>query len=290
MVAPAAAARHRVGTDRPPPDRPGVAALACPDADVAAGRRPWRPGRARSLVDRLPGSGGRDRSRRLGANDPGAGGPPGPGGHRRRSCLRHRRGPRARRPSLCPGHRPTRRRGRRIAGGGLAVDDRGSGHSRDGAQCGRVGSPYRRPPAPVLAGRRPVVTIDEVRALASLLPRSYEALVRDRVKFRVGRIVYLAFSRDESLMGFAFPKTEREALVASEPDKFLMPPKSDLRYAGRSCGYRPSTAAKCANWWSMHGGWWCPNGWRPSYRSRCARRWASQRASSTANPESSLLK
>ena len=74
------------------------------------------------------------------------------------------------------------------------------------------------------------VTIDDVRGLALTLPRSYEALVRDRVKFRVGRIVYLAFSRDETLMGFAFPKEERQALVESEPDKFLMPPKSDLRY------------------------------------------------------------
>ena len=75
-----------------------------------------------------------------------------------------------------------------------------------------------------------VVTIQDVRELALGLPRSYEAIVRDRVKFRVGRIVYLAFSRDESLLGFAFPKEEREALVASEPDKFLMPPTSDLRY------------------------------------------------------------
>jgi hypothetical protein len=75
-----------------------------------------------------------------------------------------------------------------------------------------------------------VSTIDEVRALALQLPRSYEALVGDRVKFRVGRIVYLAFSRDESLMGFAFPKEEREALVASEPEKFLMPGPSDMRY------------------------------------------------------------
>jgi hypothetical protein len=73
-------------------------------------------------------------------------------------------------------------------------------------------------------------TIDAVRELASSLPRSYEALVRDRVKFRVGRIVYLAFSRDETLMGFAFPKEERLALVESEPDKFLMPRQSDLRY------------------------------------------------------------
>jgi len=75
-----------------------------------------------------------------------------------------------------------------------------------------------------------VVTIDDVRELALSLPRSYEALVRDRVKFRVGRIVYLAFSRDETQMGFAFPKEEREALVESEPDKFLMPRQSDMRY------------------------------------------------------------
>jgi hypothetical protein len=74
------------------------------------------------------------------------------------------------------------------------------------------------------------VTIDDVRPLALSLPRSYEALVRDRVKFRVGQIVYLAFSRDETLMGFAFPKVEREALVESEPDKFLMPETSDLRF------------------------------------------------------------
>jgi hypothetical protein len=78
--------------------------------------------------------------------------------------------------------------------------------------------------------RLSMVTIDDVRRVASTLPRSYEAVVRDRVKFRVGRLVYLAFSRDESQMGFAFPKWEREALVASEPYKFLMPATSDLRY------------------------------------------------------------
>ncbi|MDQ3983345.1 MAG: MmcQ/YjbR family DNA-binding protein [Actinomycetota bacterium] len=75
-----------------------------------------------------------------------------------------------------------------------------------------------------------MVTIDDVRALAEALPRSYEALVRDRVKFRVGRIVYLAFSRDETLMGFAFPKEEREALIASDPAKFMMPKPADQRY------------------------------------------------------------
>jgi len=74
------------------------------------------------------------------------------------------------------------------------------------------------------------VTIDDVRRVAEQLPRSYEVLVRDRVKFRVGKIVWLAFSADETQMGFAFPKEERDVLVASEPDVFLMPRRSDLRF------------------------------------------------------------
>jgi hypothetical protein len=74
------------------------------------------------------------------------------------------------------------------------------------------------------------VTIEQVRQVAMGLPRSYEVLVRDRVKFRVGKIVWLAFSRDETQMGFAFPKEERDVLVASEPDVFLMPRPSDLRF------------------------------------------------------------
>jgi hypothetical protein len=73
-------------------------------------------------------------------------------------------------------------------------------------------------------------TVDEVRSVALALPRTTEALVRDTVRFRVGRLVYLAFSSDERVMGFAFPKAEREALVASEPDKFLMPAARYLRY------------------------------------------------------------
>ena len=74
------------------------------------------------------------------------------------------------------------------------------------------------------------VTVDDARAIAAMLPRSYEVLVRDQVKFRVGRIVYAAFTADETIMGFGFPRDEREALVASEPDKFLMPRPSDMRY------------------------------------------------------------
>src|SRR4026208_34569 len=74
------------------------------------------------------------------------------------------------------------------------------------------------------------VGIDDVRDLTVGLPRSYEVFVRGRVKFRVGRIVYLSFSRDETLMGFAFPKEEREAALETYPDKFLRPRPSDMRY------------------------------------------------------------
>ncbi len=82
----------------------------------------------------------------------------------------------------------------------------------------------------VRSTRRVVVTLDEVRALAVKLPRSYEALVGGRVKFRVGRIVYLSFSRDGTVMGFAFPKEERDWLIGGSPEKFMQPSKGDLRY------------------------------------------------------------
>lgn len=74
------------------------------------------------------------------------------------------------------------------------------------------------------------VTIDDARAIEADLPRSYEAVVRDGVRFRVGSIVYAGFSDDDTIMGFAFPKEEREALIASEPDKFLLPRPSDMRF------------------------------------------------------------
>jgi hypothetical protein len=75
-----------------------------------------------------------------------------------------------------------------------------------------------------------MVTVDDVRAVAADLPRSYEVLVRGRIKFRVGQIVYLAFSRDETLMGFGFPKSEREYLVQNDPETFMMPEGADLRF------------------------------------------------------------
>ncbi len=75
-----------------------------------------------------------------------------------------------------------------------------------------------------------VVTSEDIRALVRRLPRAYEVVVRDRVKWRVGRLVFVSLSRDETLMGFAYPKEERAALVADDPTTFLMPVDSDLRY------------------------------------------------------------
>jgi len=75
-----------------------------------------------------------------------------------------------------------------------------------------------------------VVTVEDVRAVARPLPRTSEHLIHDRVKFRVGQIVYLAFSRDETLMGFAFPKDEREAALETYPGKFRRPKPSDMRF------------------------------------------------------------
>jgi hypothetical protein len=75
-----------------------------------------------------------------------------------------------------------------------------------------------------------MVTAEDVRRVAGSLPRSEERLVRDHVTFRVGRLVFVSLSPDETSMGFAFPKEERAALVASEPHKFHMPARSDERY------------------------------------------------------------
>ncbi len=75
-----------------------------------------------------------------------------------------------------------------------------------------------------------MITIADIRTVALSLPRTTEHLIRDRVKFRVGRIVYVALSRDETVMGFGYPREEREALVASDPVKFALPGESDMRF------------------------------------------------------------
>ena len=74
------------------------------------------------------------------------------------------------------------------------------------------------------------MTVDEVRALAVTLPRSYEAHVRGQVKFRIGQIVYLSLAPDGSTMGCGFPREFRAAAVDNEPDKFAFPGASDMRF------------------------------------------------------------
>ena len=74
------------------------------------------------------------------------------------------------------------------------------------------------------------MTSDDVRAYVADLPRSYEVFVRGRWKFRVGQIVWIAFSKDETLMGFAVPKEERQMLVETYPERFMYPRESDMRF------------------------------------------------------------
>lgn len=75
-----------------------------------------------------------------------------------------------------------------------------------------------------------MVTVAEIRAWAMSLPRTSEHLIRDHIKFRVGKIVYVSVSPDETVMGFGFPKEERDALIAAEPGKFMLPRPGDLRF------------------------------------------------------------
>lgn len=75
-----------------------------------------------------------------------------------------------------------------------------------------------------------MATLDDVYSLAAGLERSYPAWVRGHLRFRVGRLVYIAFSDDERTMGFAFPKEQRDGLVAGDPTKFQQPRDSDLRF------------------------------------------------------------
>ena len=94
-----------------------------------------------------------------------------------------------------------------------------------------------------------MVTADDVRAVGLALPRAYERMVRGRWKLRVGQIVFAAFSKDETDMGFGFPKAERDGLIASDPGDVL--PAADRATCATS-GSAPtstgSTSRRCASW------------------------------------------
>ena len=75
-----------------------------------------------------------------------------------------------------------------------------------------------------------MTSADAVRRVGLALPRAYEREVRGRAKLKVKQIVFVAFSRDETQMGFGFPKAERDGLVAADPETFFLPGPADLRY------------------------------------------------------------
>ena len=93
-----------------------------------------------------------------------------------------------------------------------------------------MGSGARTRLSPGPASVTEVVTADDVRAVGLGLPRAYERMIRGRWKLKVGQIVFAAFSRDETDLGFGYPKAERDGLVASDPATFFLPPPADLRY------------------------------------------------------------
>ena len=75
-----------------------------------------------------------------------------------------------------------------------------------------------------------VVSADEVIAYGLTLPRSTEGVVRGKRKLYIGRIVYVAIEA-EDILGFAHPREWREALVDTDPEKFLMPiHQGDMRW------------------------------------------------------------
>jgi len=75
-----------------------------------------------------------------------------------------------------------------------------------------------------------MVTSDDVRAVALGLPRAYEQFVGGRAKLKVKQLVFCAFSRDETSMGFGYSREDRESLIGSDPQTYFWPRPSDLRY------------------------------------------------------------
>jgi hypothetical protein len=75
-----------------------------------------------------------------------------------------------------------------------------------------------------------MVTADDVRRVGLALPRTHEFFTGGRFKLKVRQIVYVGFSKDETLMGFGYPRDGRDGLIESDPETFFLPPPRDLRY------------------------------------------------------------
>ena len=108
-----------------------------------------------------------------------------------------------------------------------------------------------------------MVDADAVRRVGLDLPRTYEAFIGRRWKLKVRQLVYVAFSRDETAMGFGYPKDARDSLVASDPETFL-PPTSDLRYQWVCATSRGSTKPRRSSWSPTPGACGCRRCSRPA--------------------------
>ncbi len=75
-----------------------------------------------------------------------------------------------------------------------------------------------------------MVTADDVREVGLALPRTYEFFTGGRYKLKVRQIVYVGFARDETTMGFGYPRDARDGLIESDPATYFLPPARDLRY------------------------------------------------------------
>jgi hypothetical protein len=109
-----------------------------------------------------------------------------------------------------------------------------------------------------------MVTADGIRTFALSLPRTEEALVRDQVKFRVGRIVYVALSRDERSMGSAFPRTSapRWSPPGQRSSSCRLHPTCVT--TGYGCGWTRSTRRRCVSSSSTRGTWSYPSALPPT--------------------------
>ncbi len=90
------------------------------------------------------------------------------------------------------------------------------------------------------------------------------AMVRDQVKFRVGRIVCVALSRDERSMGFDFPRTSapRWSPPSQRSSSCRLHPTCVT--TGYGCGWTRSTRRRCVSSSSTRGTWSYPSALPPT--------------------------
>jgi len=78
-----------------------------------------------------------------------------------------------------------------------------------------------------------------VRRVGLALPGAFEQQVGGHWKLKVGRIVFVALSKDEQALGFGFPREERDALIAWAPERFSCRRRGTCGTGGCARGWRP---------------------------------------------------